>query len=115
MSVSHAVTDVVTNQSGQVDLGQVTALAAVFTQVSDPRKPKGIRHPLAAVLTVLTMALLCGARDFRQAADRITELPQASSKPQAPADTRSWASGSRQGVTPEAGGPRPSTPRSWTG
>lgn len=52
MSVSHAVTDVVTNQSGQVDLGQVTALAAVFTQVSDPRKPKGIRHPLTAVLTV---------------------------------------------------------------
>lgn len=77
MSVSHAVTDVVTNEAGEVDLGRVTALAAVFAQVSDPRKPKGIRHPLAAVLTVLTMALLCGARDFRQAADRVAELPQA--------------------------------------
>ena len=76
VSVSHAVTDVVTNQSGKVDLGRVTALAAVFTQVNDPRKPKGIRHPLAAVLTMLTMALLCGARDFRQAADRVAELPQ---------------------------------------
>ncbi|MGW0436223.1 ISAs1 family transposase [Micromonospora sp. NPDC003197] len=77
MSVSHAVTDVVTNESGEVNLGQVTGLAALFAQVSDPRKPKGVRHPLAAVLTVLTMALLCGARDFRQAADRIAELPQA--------------------------------------
>lgn len=77
VSVSHAVTDVVTNTAGEVDLGRVTALAAVFAQVNDPRKPKGIRHPLAAVLTVLTMALLCGARDFRQAADRVGELPQA--------------------------------------
>ncbi|WP_127502290.1 transposase family protein [Actinoplanes solisilvae] len=77
VSVSHAVTDVVTNKAGEVDLGRVTALAVVFAQVSDPRKPKGIRHPLAAVLTVLTMALLCGARDFRQAADRVAELPEA--------------------------------------
>ncbi|MFV2104955.1 transposase family protein, partial [Micromonospora sp. LOL_024] len=76
MSVSHAVTDVVMNEAGEVDLGRVTALAAVFAQVKDPRKPKGVRHPLAAVLTVLTMALLCGARDFRQAADRVAELPQ---------------------------------------
>jgi predicted transposase YbfD/YdcC len=76
VSVSHAVTDVVTNKAREVDLGRVTALAAVFAQVSDPRKPKGVRHPLVAVLTVLTMALLCGARDFRQAADRVAELPQ---------------------------------------
>ena len=45
VSVSHAVTDVVTNKAGEVDLGRVTALAAVFAQVNDPRKPKGIRHP----------------------------------------------------------------------
>lgn len=60
MSVSHAVTDVVTDEAGQADLGRVVTLAAVFAQVKDPRKPKGVRHPLAAVLTVLTMALLCG-------------------------------------------------------
>jgi predicted transposase YbfD/YdcC len=76
VSVSHAVTDVVTNEAGEAALARVTALAAVFAQVNDPRKPKGIRHPIAAVLTVLTMALLCGARDFRQAADRVGELPQ---------------------------------------
>ena len=76
MSVSHAVTDVVTNTAAELDLGRVTALAAVFAQVMDPRKPKGVRHPLPAVLTALTMALLCGAQDFRQAADRVAELPQ---------------------------------------
>lgn len=76
MSVSHAVINVVTNTAGQTDLGRVTTLAAVFAQVNDPRKPKGVRHPIAAALTVLTMALLCGARDFRQAADRVAELPQ---------------------------------------
>ncbi|WP_189079823.1 transposase family protein [Mangrovihabitans endophyticus] len=76
MSVSHAVIDVVTNAAGQAGLGRVTTLATVFEQVKDPRKAKGVRHPLAAVLTVLTMALLCGARDFRQAADRVAELPQ---------------------------------------
>jgi len=76
VSVSHAVIDVVTKTAGQAVLGRVATLAAVFAQVKDPRKAKGVRHPLAAVLTVLTMALLCGARDFRQAADRVAELPQ---------------------------------------
>jgi predicted transposase YbfD/YdcC len=76
VSVSHAVTDAVTNQSGEVELGRIAGLAALFAQVSDPRKPKGVRHPLPAVLTLLTTALLCGARDFRQAADRVAELPQ---------------------------------------
>ena len=76
MSVSHAVVNVVTHTAGQTALGRVTTLATVFAQVNDPRKPKGVRHPIAAALTVLTMALLCGARDFRQAADRVAELPQ---------------------------------------
>ncbi|MEV6815078.1 ISAs1 family transposase [Micromonospora sp. NPDC051296] len=77
MSVSHAVVGVVTNESGEVDTGQVAALAGVFAQVTDPRKARGVRHRLAAVLTVLTLGLLCGARNFRQAADRVAELPQA--------------------------------------
>lgn len=76
MSVSHAAFDTVTDDRGEVDTGQVTALATLFGQVTDPRKARGVRHRLAAVLTVLTMALLCGARNFRQAADRVAELPQ---------------------------------------
>lgn len=76
MSVSHAAFDAVTDDRGEVDTGQVAALAVLFGQVSDPRKARGVRHRLATVLTVLTMALLCGARNFRQAADRVAELPQ---------------------------------------
>ncbi|MEV5692728.1 ISAs1 family transposase [Micromonospora globbae] len=76
MSVSHAVAGVVTDEQGQVDTGQITALAVVFAQVADLRKARGVRHALPAVLTVLTLALLCGARNFRQAADRVAELPQ---------------------------------------
>jgi predicted transposase YbfD/YdcC len=67
---------VVAGERGEVDAGQVTALAAVFGQVADPRKARGVRHPLAAVLTLVTVALLCGARNFRQAADRAAEIPQ---------------------------------------
>ncbi|MFF0655157.1 transposase family protein [Micromonospora tulbaghiae] len=76
VSVSHAVVGVVADERGEVDTGQVAALAAVFGQVTDPRKARGVRHRLSAVLTVLTVALLCGARNFRQAADRVAELPQ---------------------------------------
>jgi predicted transposase YbfD/YdcC len=74
--VSHAVADVITDVRGEADTGQVAALAGLFAQVTDPRKARGVRHRLPAVLTVLTLALLCGARNFRQAADRVAELPQ---------------------------------------
>ncbi|MEV6814097.1 ISAs1 family transposase [Micromonospora sp. NPDC051296] len=76
MSVFHVVVGVVTDERGEVDTGQVAALAGLFAQVSDPRRARGVRHRLSAVLTVLTLALLCGARNFRQAADRVAELPQ---------------------------------------
>ncbi|MBL6280445.1 ISAs1 family transposase [Micromonospora fiedleri] len=76
MSVSHAVVGVVTDEGGEVDTGQMAALAAMFGQVNDPRKARGVRHRLAAVLTGVTLALLCGARNFRQAADRMAELSQ---------------------------------------
>jgi hypothetical protein len=59
-----------------VDTTQVAALAALFEQVTDPRKARGVCHRLAAVLTVLALALLCGAHNFRQATDRVAELPQ---------------------------------------
>src|SRR6516225_10360529 len=39
-------------------------LLAVFGRVPDPRKPRGRRHSLAAVLTLATCAVLAGARSF---------------------------------------------------
>ncbi|WP_372441630.1 transposase family protein [Plantactinospora mayteni] len=66
VSVCHAAFEAVMDDRGEVDTGQVAALATLFAQVTDPRKARGVRHRLSAVLTVLTAALLCGARNFRQ-------------------------------------------------
>ncbi|WP_406068921.1 transposase family protein [Micromonospora sp. NBC_01638] len=75
MAVSHALTVAVADGGADIDVSDVTALYEVFCQVSDPRKPRGVRHGLPAVLTMLALAVLCGARNFRQAADRVAELP----------------------------------------
>lgn len=56
-------------------LADVAELYALFTQVPDPRKPRGVRHRLASVLTVIVFAVLAGARNFREAGDRVQDLP----------------------------------------
>jgi len=35
-------------------------LRTVFALVPDPRDPRGVRHPLAAVLALVTIAMICG-------------------------------------------------------
>lgn len=47
----------------------------MFFQISDPRRPRGIRHGLTAVLTVVLFAVLAGAKNFREAGDRAADLP----------------------------------------
>ena len=39
-------------------------LTEVFAQVADPRKPRGVRHPVATVLTLAQCAVLAGARSL---------------------------------------------------
>jgi predicted transposase YbfD/YdcC len=74
MTASHArVTDISTDPMDTTDIAELYAL---FTQVPDPRDPRGVRHALAAALTLMVLAVLCGARNFRSAADRVAELPQ---------------------------------------
>jgi hypothetical protein len=47
----------------------VPALVTYLAQVPDPRDPRGVRHPLGAILALLTCALLCGARSLAAVAD----------------------------------------------
>ena len=72
MSVSH-VPEPDTDHDG--GLGVISALLAVFGGLIDPRSARGIRHELASVLTITVLAVLAGARNFREAGDRASELP----------------------------------------
>ena len=47
----------------------IPALAAALATVPDPRDPRGVRHPLPAVLALIACALLCGARHLTAVAD----------------------------------------------
>ena len=53
----------------------ICALLPLFGGLTDPRSPRGIRHELASVLTITVLAVLAGARNFREAGDRAAELP----------------------------------------
>lgn len=40
------------------------ALLEVLATVPDPRDPRGIRHPLSAILSLAVVAMLCGAKSY---------------------------------------------------
>ena len=42
----------------------IPSLVDVFAQIPDPRKARGKRHPLQAMLTLACVALLCGYRSL---------------------------------------------------
>lgn len=50
-------------------------LRTVLAQVTDPRKPRGVRHGLAAVLTTAVCAVAAGARSFVAIAEWVADLP----------------------------------------
>lgn len=51
-------------------------LLGVLAALRDPRKKRGIRHSVAAVLTMAAAATLAGHRSFRAVADWVADLPQ---------------------------------------
>lgn len=59
----------------RVDLTDIVELYTLFMGVADPRHRRGVRHRLAAVLTIMVFAVLAGARNFREAGDRAADLP----------------------------------------
>lgn len=44
---------------------RVPPLLTILSQVSDPRHPKGLRHPLPAILALSCLATLCGCRSLQ--------------------------------------------------
>lgn len=80
MSVSHASRagtshTEIAGDLCEVDLSDIATLYALFARVRDPRQPRGIRHHIGTVLTVLVLSVLAGAGSFRQAGDRARDLP----------------------------------------
>jgi predicted transposase YbfD/YdcC len=53
----------------------IRRLVDMLAGVTDPRQARGVRHRVGTVLTVMVLAVLAGARNFREIADRATELP----------------------------------------
>jgi predicted transposase YbfD/YdcC len=53
----------------------VGLLVDLLGGVPDPRDPRGVRHAIGAVLSVMVFAVLAGARNFREIADRAADLP----------------------------------------
>jgi len=69
----------VADQLDGVELPDPVALApslhAALAQLADPRKPRGVRHPLVVVLTAVVCAVAAGARSFVAAAEWVADLP----------------------------------------
>ncbi|MDQ2874935.1 MAG: transposase family protein, partial [Actinomycetota bacterium] len=48
----------------------------MLASVADPRKPRGKQHPLAFVLAACVVAMLAGAKNYRETAGQAADLPQ---------------------------------------
>lgn len=59
-----------------VPLGGDGGLLSALAKLTDPRKPRGIRHRVAATLTMVAAATLAGCRSIRSVADFVEDLPQ---------------------------------------
>lgn len=74
--MSHALDDCCST-TGHSDPGVagIRGLVDMLAGVADPRRARGVRHGIGTVLTVMVLAVLAGARNFREIADRAAELP----------------------------------------
>ena len=66
-------------------------LLDALSEVEDPRKPKGVRHPLPAVLALSVCAMLSGARSLYAIAQWGREHPRLPSRwGSAGSERRAW-------------------------
>jgi len=59
-----------------VDAPTAAGLLNVLSQVVDPRARRGRRHRLVCLLAIAVLAVLAGARSFREIGDQAADLPQ---------------------------------------
>jgi hypothetical protein len=69
------------NTTGGIDINTLPVtgdggLLTVLQKLPDPRKKRGIRHPLATVLTIAAAAVLAGHSSLRSIGDFSEDLPQ---------------------------------------
>ena len=48
----------------------------MLASVTDPRSPQGIQHALVFVLAVCVVAMLAGAKNYREIAGHAADMPQ---------------------------------------
>lgn len=56
--------------------GEHNGLLNALTKIPDPRDPRGIRHPLSAVLTIAVCAVMAGASSFAAITDWLHDLDE---------------------------------------
>jgi len=54
----------------------ISSLLGMLASVTDPRSPQGIQHILEFVLAVCVVALLAGAKNYREIAGHAADIPQ---------------------------------------
>lgn len=56
--------------------GQLTSLRQAFLELDDPRRAQSRRHPMSALLTLIALGLLMGARDMKGIWTKVVGLTQ---------------------------------------
>ena len=54
----------------------ISGLLGMLASVADPRSPQGIQHALEFVLAVCVVAMLAGAKNYREIAGHAADIPQ---------------------------------------
>ena len=70
MSVSHSAfgpssPDAGGTQNESAGNADISSLLGMLASVTDPRSPQGIQHALVSVLAVCMVAMLAGAKNYR--------------------------------------------------
>lgn len=58
------------------EAADISSLLGMLASVTDPRSPQGIQHILEFVLAVCVVAMLAGAKNYREIAGHAADIPQ---------------------------------------